>query len=97
MAELSFKDMTTKFTKLEKFQGVDFRRWQKKMHFLLTTLNVVHVLSSPVPEEKGDDVCSLIPESFYVQDDDAAWWVDSEATSHICRDRRCFQSMMDPL
>ncbi|KAJ9535802.1 hypothetical protein OSB04_un001045 [Centaurea solstitialis] len=45
MAE-SVKDMTSKFAKLEKFQGVDFRRWQKKIHFLLTTLNVVHVLSS---------------------------------------------------
>ncbi|KAJ9538836.1 hypothetical protein OSB04_031569 [Centaurea solstitialis] len=51
MAE-SVKDMTSKFAKLEKFQGVDFRRWQKKMHFLLTTLNVVHVLSSTAPEEK---------------------------------------------
>ncbi|KAJ9566244.1 hypothetical protein OSB04_002210 [Centaurea solstitialis] len=30
MAELSSKDMTTKFTKLEKFQGIDFRRWQEK-------------------------------------------------------------------
>ena len=55
MAELSSKDMTTKFMKLEKFQGVDFRRWQKKMHFLLTTLNVVHVLSSTAPEEKEDE------------------------------------------
>ena len=46
-------------------------------------------------------VCSLIPESFYVQDDDCAWWVDSGATSHICRDvvgsRNGQQSMMDPL
>ena len=54
MAE-SVKEMTSKFTKLEKFQGVDFRRWKKKMHFFLTTLNVVHVLSSFVPEEKGDE------------------------------------------
>ncbi|KAK4386023.1 Retrovirus-related Pol polyprotein from transposon TNT 1-94 [Sesamum angolense] len=32
--------MTTKFSKLDKFEGVDFHRWQKKMHFLLTTLKV---------------------------------------------------------
>nr|GFB42988.1 zinc finger, CCHC-type [Tanacetum cinerariifolium] len=30
--------MTTKFDKLVKFEGQDFRRWKKKMHFLLTTL-----------------------------------------------------------
>lgn len=45
------KEMTSKFSKLEKFQGVDFRRWQKKMHFLLTTLKVVYVLSTPRPAE----------------------------------------------
>ena len=33
MAELSSKDMTTKFTKLEKFQGNNFRRWQKEDAF----------------------------------------------------------------
>nr|KAJ0201746.1 hypothetical protein LSAT_V11C600333100 [Lactuca sativa] len=43
------KDMTRKFDKLNKFEGQDFRRWQKKMHFLLTTLKVVYVLSTPIP------------------------------------------------
>ncbi|KAL4561507.1 hypothetical protein LXL04_033674 [Taraxacum kok-saghyz] len=47
----SVKEMTSKFSKLEKFYGVDFRRWQKKMHFLLTTLKVVYVLSTPRPAE----------------------------------------------
>nr|GFA53336.1 zinc finger, CCHC-type [Tanacetum cinerariifolium] len=46
----SVKDMTSKFDKLVKFEGQDFRRWQKKMHFLLTTLKVVYVLSTPSPE-----------------------------------------------
>ncbi|GJZ91759.1 hypothetical protein Tco_0663824 [Tanacetum coccineum] len=46
----SVKDMTTKFGKLDKFEGSDFRRWQKKMHFLLITLKVVYVLSTPRPE-----------------------------------------------
>nr|GEV99279.1 putative zinc finger, CCHC-type [Tanacetum cinerariifolium] len=45
----SVKDMTRKFDKLVKFEGQDFRRWQKKMHFLLTTLKVVYVLSTPSP------------------------------------------------
>ena len=43
-------EMSTKFGKLAKFDGVDFRRWQKKMHFLLSSLNVVYVLSTPCPE-----------------------------------------------
>ncbi|XP_024962651.1 uncharacterized protein LOC112502870 [Cynara cardunculus var. scolymus] len=49
------KDMTSKFSKLEKFQGNDFRRWQKKMHFLLTTLRIVYVLSTPMPEVMEDE------------------------------------------
>ncbi|KAK9750998.1 hypothetical protein RND81_02G234600 [Saponaria officinalis] len=48
------KEMTTKFGKLDKFEGVDFRRWQKKMYFLLTTLKVVYVLSTPMPELVDD-------------------------------------------
>ncbi|GKC80006.1 zinc finger, CCHC-type containing protein [Tanacetum coccineum] len=44
------KEMTTNFGKLDKFEGHDFRRWQKKMHFLLTTLKVVYVLTTPMPE-----------------------------------------------
>ncbi|GJV69392.1 hypothetical protein Tco_1484901 [Tanacetum coccineum] len=44
------KDMTMNFGKLDKFKGHDFRRWQKKMHFLLTTLKVVYLLTTPMPE-----------------------------------------------
>ncbi|XP_035845168.1 uncharacterized protein LOC118491467 [Helianthus annuus] len=43
--------MSSKFAKLEKFEGQDFRRWRKKMHFLLTTLKVAYVLSTLFPEE----------------------------------------------
>ncbi|XP_076955003.1 uncharacterized protein LOC143629677 [Bidens hawaiensis] len=49
MAGKSIKDMSSKFSKLEKFEGQDFRRWKKKMHFLLTTLKVVTVLTTPMP------------------------------------------------
>ncbi|KAD7479019.1 hypothetical protein E3N88_02155 [Mikania micrantha] len=51
----SVRDMTSKFAKLEKFNGQDFRRWKKKMHFLLTTLKVVYVLSTPCPEIVEDE------------------------------------------
>ena len=40
-------DMTTKFAKLDKFEGNDFRRWQKKMHFMLTTLKAAYVRALP--------------------------------------------------
>ncbi|VFQ63211.1 unnamed protein product [Cuscuta campestris] len=51
----STKDRTSNFAKLEGFQGQDFRRWQKKMQILLTTLKVVYVLSTPKPEEHEDE------------------------------------------
>ncbi|GJR95754.1 zinc finger, CCHC-type containing protein [Tanacetum coccineum] len=47
MAENTVKDMTTNFGKLDKFEGHDFRRWQKKMHFLLTTLKVGFCVTTP--------------------------------------------------
>ncbi|GJY32595.1 zinc finger, CCHC-type containing protein [Tanacetum coccineum] len=31
---------------------------------------------------------SVIFDTFYVQDDEVAWWVDSGATSHVCKDLR---------
>nr|GEZ84014.1 hypothetical protein [Tanacetum cinerariifolium] len=73
MAGSTVKDMTTNFRKLDKFEGHDFRRWQKKMHFLLTTLKLVYVLTTPMLElledatveairirakwENDDDIC----------------------------------------
>nr|GEX60591.1 zinc finger, CCHC-type [Tanacetum cinerariifolium] len=30
---------------------------------------------------------TYVSEAFFVQDDDVAWWVDSEATVHVCKDR----------
>nr|GEV44851.1 hypothetical protein [Tanacetum cinerariifolium]GEV49046.1 hypothetical protein [Tanacetum cinerariifolium] len=44
------EDMATKFGKFIKFEGSDFRRWKKKMYFLLTNLKVVYALSTPMSE-----------------------------------------------
>ncbi|GJR97560.1 zinc finger, CCHC-type containing protein [Tanacetum coccineum] len=41
MADAAMKHMASNFAKLDKFKGVDFRRWQKKMHFLLYSMSVV--------------------------------------------------------
>nr|GEZ61749.1 zinc finger, CCHC-type [Tanacetum cinerariifolium] len=47
--------MTLKSIKLDKFKGVDFKRWQKKMHFLLSSMSVVYVLTTLILEDSGDD------------------------------------------
>ncbi|XP_057249676.1 uncharacterized protein LOC130590916 [Beta vulgaris subsp. vulgaris] len=49
------REMTSNFQKHDKFEGVGFRRWQKKMHFLLTYLSVAYVLSTPKPEFVEDE------------------------------------------
>ena len=48
---VSIKELISNFTKLVKFVGVDFRRWQKKKMILLTTLNVAYVISTPKSEK----------------------------------------------
>nr|GEU87948.1 zinc finger, CCHC-type [Tanacetum cinerariifolium] len=106
------KDMTSKFDKLAKFEGQDFRRWQKKIHFLLTTLKVVYVLSTPSPvwfenetletSRKRMKIVALVRAMMALvqvglrilksnKDDEVAWWVDSGATSYVCKDLRWFQ------
>ncbi|GKB80863.1 zinc finger, CCHC-type containing protein [Tanacetum coccineum] len=49
------KHMASNFAKLDKFEGVDFRRWQKKMHFLLSSMSVVYMLTTSMPEDEGDN------------------------------------------
>ncbi|GKD02534.1 hypothetical protein Tco_1177508 [Tanacetum coccineum] len=54
MAVDATKHMASNFAKLGKFEGVNFRRWQKKMHFLLSSMSLVYVLTTPIPGD-GDD------------------------------------------
>ncbi|GKD65994.1 zinc finger, CCHC-type containing protein [Tanacetum coccineum] len=51
----AMKHMTSNFAKLDKFEGVDFIRRQKKMHFLLSSMSVVYMLTTLIPEDGGDD------------------------------------------
>nr|GEW34792.1 zinc finger, CCHC-type [Tanacetum cinerariifolium] len=55
MFDAATKHMASNFAKLDKFEGVDFRIWQKKMHFLLFSMSVVYVLTTPISEDGGDD------------------------------------------
>ncbi|GJX80743.1 hypothetical protein Tco_0328892 [Tanacetum coccineum] len=142
MAGNTVKDMTINFGKLDKFEGHDFKQWQKKIHFLLTTLKVVYVLTTPMPElvedatveairirakwENNDYICkghilngmsdSLFDvytnvesakelwnslESKYISEDSSskkfsvdanAWWIDSGAMTHVCKDHCWFKT-----
>nr|GEW83063.1 hypothetical protein [Tanacetum cinerariifolium] len=55
MNAAAIKRMALNFSKLDKFEGVDFRRWQKKMQFLLSSMSVVYVLTTPILEDGGHD------------------------------------------
>ncbi|KAM2175380.1 hypothetical protein ACFX1Q_034795 [Malus domestica] len=48
--------------KPEKFKGVDFKCWQQKMLFYLTTLNLSHVITSEAPKapEEGDILAEIL-------------------------------------
>ncbi|GJR63968.1 zinc finger, CCHC-type containing protein [Tanacetum coccineum] len=54
MAASAMKHMPSNFAKIDKFKGVDFKRWQKKMHFLLSSMSVLYVLTTPIPVD-GDN------------------------------------------
>ncbi|GJR85998.1 hypothetical protein Tco_0210009 [Tanacetum coccineum] len=52
MVVAAMKHMASNFAKLDKFEGVDFRSWQKNMHFLLSSMSVVYVLTTPIHEDE---------------------------------------------
>ncbi|GJV51595.1 hypothetical protein Tco_1447336 [Tanacetum coccineum] len=54
MVAAAIKHMASNFVKLDKFERVNFKRWQKKMHFLFSSMSVVYVLTTPIPEDGGE-------------------------------------------
>ncbi|GJR11967.1 hypothetical protein Tco_0794619 [Tanacetum coccineum] len=51
MANVAMKHIASNFAKLDKFEGVASQRWQKKRHFLLSSMSVVYVLTTPILED----------------------------------------------
>ncbi|CAM8965279.1 unnamed protein product [Rhodiola kirilowii] len=70
MSAASVREMIANFGKLEKFERVNFRRWQKKMHFLLTSLKVVHVLTTPMSAADDNDPIDAIRKRSKWENDD---------------------------
>ncbi|GJT70220.1 hypothetical protein Tco_1029506 [Tanacetum coccineum] len=60
MVVAAMKHMASNFDKVDKFERVDFRRRHKKMHFLLSSMSVVYVLTTPIPEYGENATMELI-------------------------------------
>ncbi|GJS65124.1 hypothetical protein Tco_0679688 [Tanacetum coccineum] len=85
MASKNLMQMSTDIVKLDRFDGGSFKRWQKKMQFLLATLKVAYVLTKPYPKESEDETLTASREHLKFENDD-----------FICR-RHILNAMSDPL
>nr|GLL42017.1 uncharacterized protein LOC109168281 [Ipomoea trifida] len=72
MMNSGFLDFAVNIPKLEHFEGVGFRRWQKKMKFLLAALNVAYVLSTPKPVEQENETLEATRRRLKWENDDLA-------------------------
>ncbi|GJR12189.1 hypothetical protein Tco_0794841 [Tanacetum coccineum] len=70
MVVVAMKHMASNFAKLDKLKEVDFRRWQKNMHFLLSSISVVYVLTTPILEDCENATMEQIRKRNKWDDDD---------------------------
>ncbi|GJS84144.1 zinc finger, CCHC-type containing protein [Tanacetum coccineum] len=87
MDAAAMKYVASNFAKLEKFEGVDFRRWQKKMHFLLSSISVVYVLTTPIPDD-GDDATDSLEAKYMAEDASSKKFLVSNFTNYKMTDSR---------
>lgn len=53
-------EMNNKMVKLEVFNRTNFKRWKTKIHFHLTTLKIVYVLTTPKPPPPKNEEAGLL-------------------------------------
>ncbi|GKB15112.1 zinc finger, CCHC-type containing protein [Tanacetum coccineum] len=85
MASKNLMQMSTDIVKLDRFDGGSFKRWQKKIQFLLATVKVAYVLTKPYPKESEDETLAASRERLKFENDD-----------FICR-AHILNAMSDPL
>ncbi|GJX10187.1 zinc finger, CCHC-type containing protein [Tanacetum coccineum] len=79
---ISGNHLASNFAKLDKFEGVDFRRWQKNMYFLLSSMSIVYVLTTPILKYGGDDATEKqIRKRAKWDNDDYAKYMAEDASS----------------
>nr|GEY50533.1 zinc finger, CCHC-type [Tanacetum cinerariifolium] len=81
MDAAAMKHMASNFAKLDKFKGVDFRRWQKKMHFLLSSMSVVYVMTTLILHDGDDAIVEQIKKRAKWDNDDYAKYMAEDASS----------------
>ncbi|GJY12124.1 zinc finger, CCHC-type containing protein [Tanacetum coccineum] len=87
MAVAAMKHMASNFAKLNKFEGMDFRRWQKKMHFLLSIISVVYVITTPISED-GENATDSLEAKYMDEDASRKKFVVSNFTDYKMNDSR---------
>ena len=50
----TLKELATSIVKLDRFDGGNFMRWQKRVYFLLVSLQVVYILNTLRLKEKDN-------------------------------------------
>ncbi|GKD48274.1 hypothetical protein Tco_1277250 [Tanacetum coccineum] len=81
MVAAAIKHMASNFVKLDKFERVNFKRWQKKMHFLFSSMSVVYVLTTPIPEDGENATVDQIKRRAKWDNDDYAKYMAEDASS----------------
>ncbi|GKA93660.1 zinc finger, CCHC-type containing protein [Tanacetum coccineum] len=89
MASKNLQQMSCDIVKLERLDSGSFKRWQKKMQFLLATLKVKK--ESENDKTKDSNYVAMISEAFSL-DEEQSWWVDSGVTHHVCNNKSMFKT-----
>nr|GEZ45051.1 hypothetical protein [Tanacetum cinerariifolium] len=97
MVVAAIKHMASNFAKLDKFEGVDFRRWQKKMHFFLLSISVVYVLTTTILEDGGDDATDSLEAKYMAEDASSKKFLVSNFTNYIMTHSRLVMEQYNEL